>query len=75
MMANITISIDDEILRSGREYAKAHNTSLNAIIRQLLEKNVSKKSGAWFDECMHLMDRVQADSKGKKWTRDELYDV
>jgi hypothetical protein len=73
-MANITISIDDEILRSGREYAKAHNTPLNAIIRQLLEKNVYKKSAAWFDECMLLMDRAQADSKGKKWTRDELYD-
>jgi hypothetical protein len=73
-MANITISIDDDILKSGREYAKAHNTSLNAIIRQLLEKNVYKKSAEWFDECMLLMDRAQADSKGKKWSRDELYD-
>ena len=74
-MANITISIDDDLLKAGREYAKAHNTSLNAMIRQLLEKHVKKASVAWFDDCMALMDQVQADSKGKQWTRDDLYDV
>ncbi len=74
-MANITISIDEALLNAGREYARAHNTSLNAMIRQLLEKNVSRKSGQWLDECLKLMDQVQADSRGKKWTREELYDV
>jgi len=74
-MANITISIDEALLNAGREYARAHNTSLNAMIRQLLEKNVSRKSGQWPDECLKLMDQVQADSRGKKWTREELYDV
>lgn len=74
-MANITISIDEELLNAGREYARAHNTSLNAMIRQLLEKNVSKKSGQWLDECLKLMDQVQADSRGETWTREGLYDV
>ncbi|MDY6832788.1 MAG: DUF6364 family protein [Thermodesulfobacteriota bacterium] len=73
-MANITISIEDDLLRAGREYARAHNTSLNAMIRQLLEKSVSKKSGQWVDECMALMDQIHADSKGEKWTREDLYD-
>ncbi|MGD9159428.1 MAG: hypothetical protein PVG39_13535 [Desulfobacteraceae bacterium] len=74
-MANITISISDDLLKMGREYAKTHNTSLNAIIRDLLEKNISSVSGEWFEECERLMDRAQADSKGKKWSREELYDV
>ena len=74
-MANITISINDELLKAGRAYAKAHNTSLNAMLRKLLEKNVLPKSGEWFDECMNLMDSVQTDSRGKKWTRGDLYDV
>jgi len=74
-MANITISINDDLLKMGREYAKAHNTSLNAIIRELLEKNISSASSEWYEECERLMDSAQADSKGKKWTRAELYDV
>lgn len=74
-MANITISINDDLLNAGREYAKAHNTSLNAIIRELLEKKIPGVSGNWFEECVCLMESAQADSKGKKWTRDELYDV
>jgi hypothetical protein len=36
-MPNITISLDTELLHSGREYAKQHRTSLNALIRKLLE--------------------------------------
>lgn len=74
-MANLTISINDDLLKIGREYAKAHNTSLNTIIRELLEKNIPLVSKAWFDECERLMDSTQVDSKGKKWTRADLYDV
>lgn len=29
----------------------------------------------WFEECEQLMDMAQGDSKGKKWTRADLYDV
>lgn len=74
-MANITISINDDLLKAGRQYAKAHNTSLNAIIRELLEKKVPSRKGDWFEECIHLMDSAQVDSKGKKWDRAEIYDV
>ena len=74
-MANITISINDDLLKAGREYAKAHNTSLNAIIRDMLEKKIPSRKGEWFEECMRLMDAAQADSKGRKWSRADLYDV
>jgi len=74
-MANITLSIDDDLLKAGREYAKTHNTSLNAMIRELLEKNVNRSSTAWVEECLQLMDSVVADSKGERWTRESLYDV
>lgn len=74
-MANITISIKDDLLKAGREYAKTHNTSLNAILRELLEKKIPRSSGGWVEECFNLMDKAQANSKGNKWTRDDLYDV
>ncbi|VAX38224.1 hypothetical protein MNBD_UNCLBAC01-2012 [hydrothermal vent metagenome] len=75
-MSNITISVPDDLLKAGREYAKEHHTSLNALIRKTLEKTVVKSQDkTWLQECFQHMDDVQADSKGKKWTREDLYDV
>lgn len=74
-MPNITISIDEDLLKSGRRYAEKHQTSMNALIRKLLEQAVRSRSKAWLEECFQLMDRAGADSKGKHWKREELYDV
>lgn len=77
MLKNITISIDEEVLEAGREYAKKHNTSLNALIRRLLAQTVLPEKANWLEECFERMDQVQdqADSQGKQWSREELYDV
>ncbi len=74
-MANVTISIDDKLLKEGREYARVHGISLNSLIRQLLAKTVKPAETAWLQECFNLMDRADADSKGEKWSREDLYDV
>lgn len=74
-MKNITLSIDNDVLRAGREYAKKHNISFNALIRRLLEQTVLKSSHDWIDECLQLMDKAKANSQGKKWRRKDLYRV
>jgi hypothetical protein len=74
-MANVTISIDDKLLKEGRKYARMHGTSLNSLIRQLLSKTVAPTSNDWLEECFRLMDRAKGDSKGEKWSREDLYDV
>ena len=74
-MPNITLSIDEDLLKAGRRYATEHNTSLNALVRQLLEQRVTQSPEDWLAECFQLMDRARGDSHGKRWTRDELYDV
>jgi hypothetical protein len=74
-MPNITISLDEELLKFGRRYAEKHNTSLNALIRNLLEQTVKLQSTAWLEECFKLMDQANASSQGKRWTREDLYDV
>ncbi len=74
-MTNITISIDDDLLKSSREYAKKHDISLNALLRKLLNQTVSNESGQWLDECFELMDRTNGNSNGEKWSREDLYDV
>lgn len=74
-MPNITISIDEPLLKSGRQYAEKHGTSVNALIRELLEKTVRNESIDWIEECFALMDRANVRSNGKGWKREDLYDV
>ena len=74
-MPNITISLNELLLKSGRKYAEAHQTSVNALIRCLLEKTVKSDSIEWIEEIFTLMDRASIDSKGKRWKRKDLYDV
>jgi hypothetical protein len=74
-LKNITISLDNKLLEAGRQYAKKHNTSLNALIRRLLAQAVLPTSRDWLDECFSLMDQTNANSSGLKWKREDLYDV
>ena len=73
-MDNVTLSIDDDLLKKSRDYAVKHDISLNSLIRTLLKKTVESGSGLWLDECFTLMDQLRADSGGQKWRRSELYE-
>ena len=72
-MPNITISLDEDLLKSLRRYAEKHQTSVNALIRKLLEQTVRLQSDAWLEECFTLMDRAGANSEGRRWQRQDLY--
>jgi hypothetical protein len=72
-MKNITLAIDEETLVLGREYAKRHNMSFNALVRKSLEKTVKKSSIDWLDDMFKEMDKDKVSSKGQKWTKEELY--
>ena len=72
-MKNITIALDESMIKAGRAYAQKHNTSLNGLIRSLLKQTVMPTSKHWLDECFELMDQAQAHSKGAKWKREDFY--
>jgi hypothetical protein len=74
-MKNITIALDEKVIEAGRKYAQRNNTSLNGLIRSLLEQTVMPSSQHWLDECFELMDQAQAKSRGSKWKREDLYRV
>jgi hypothetical protein len=74
-MPNVTISLDEDVLRAGRDYARAHNISLNALIRELLEHRVRRSNAAWIDACFDRMDHAAVNSGGRDWKRADLYDV
>jgi len=73
-MANVTLSVEDDLLRAGREYARKNNTTLNRMIREFLARTLKPKDST-LEECFRLMDRAKGNSRGRKWKREELYDV
>ena len=74
-MRNITLSIDDDILQAGREYARQHNVSFNVLVRKLIEQTVVQKQRRWLDDTFSLMDKANVSSVGARWSREELYRV
>lgn len=73
-MRNVTLSIDDALLESGRAYAQTHNLSFNAMVRELVRRAVAQDS-PWIDECFLKMDKAGGKAAGKTWRREELYDA
>jgi len=74
-MPNVTLSIDTDLLEKGRKYAQSHHTSLNSLIRKLLFRELQNEPDIWIDELIKESEQSTGNSNGKKWTRNELYDV
>jgi hypothetical protein len=75
-MKNVTLAVDDKLLEASREYAQRHHTTLNAMVRDLLERTVRPEAeNAGLKEFLRLASQAKGDSKGWKWNREELYDV
>lgn len=72
-MANVTLSLDKELLRKGRAYAASRGTSLNALIRSLLRELTSHKD-AEFAEMMERLRQSSGDSKRLPIRREDLYE-
>jgi hypothetical protein len=72
-MKNVTLALDEETLEAGRSYAQRHQTTLNALVRELLVKTVMADREAAVREMFRLMDAHPGDSRGQRWTREELH--
>ena len=73
-MPNVTIALNERLLRASREYAQRHGTSLNALIRELLDRTVSHPNAQWPDAFLEAVGEAHGDSRGWKWNRDEIYE-
>ena len=73
IMKNITLSLDDALLEAGRQYAQRHQTTLNALVRDLLARTVLADRQSAIKEMFRLMDAAPGDSRGRRWKRDDLY--
>lgn len=74
-MKNITLSMDEDLLKTGREYASKHNISFNALVRQLVEQTVRSSRDNWLEDTFLLMDKLDVSSEGESWMREDLHRV
>jgi hypothetical protein len=72
-MKNITLAIDEDTLDAGRAYAERHSTTLNQLVRDLLQKTVQTDRAATVAEMFRQMDAAPGRSRGRTWTREDLH--
>lgn len=77
-MSNLTIVVDNDVLKRARMRALENGTSVNAILREHLEHYAAqgdgvRSVGARLRE-LAAASRSGSGSAGRTWTRDELYE-
>ena len=73
---NLTITVEDELLKRARMRALEENTSVNAVLRKYLESYVdaTRRRRRAADSLLDLSRTVRAGRGDARWTRDELHD-
>lgn len=75
-MANLTIAVDDDVLKRARLRALEQGTSVNAILREHLEKYAggNAEQVAAMRRFLDFAGKSKAGSGGEKWSREDVYD-
>lgn len=72
---NVTLSIDDEIIRCARKRAEAMGTSVNQLVRDYLQQLAGKTDpNANAVEFEKLSRLAKGNSHGWKFNREELHE-
>jgi len=74
LMKNITLAIDETLLAAARDYAAQRNTSLNQLVRDLLDQTVIQNRKAAAKEMLRHMQENSGNSRGWKWNREEAHE-
>ena len=76
-MGNITLAVDDKVLKAARSIAKANGTTLNAMVRQHFIRLLSQEKRQ--EEARLGLISLMENSTGRlgknfKFNREELYE-
>ena len=72
---NLTITVDDELLKRARIRALEENTSVNAVLRKFLESYAdTTPQRRAVDRLLQLSRTARAKRGPAQWTRDELHE-
>ena len=75
-MRNVTLAIDEAVLREARRIAAERSTSLNAMIREYLEQITEResKSRQARRRIVELCRDSTAEVGNATWSRDDLHE-
>ena len=75
-MANLTIVVEDEILKQARMRALEQGTSVNTVLRRYLKAYAGVDGGldGVTAQILTLAEASTASSQGRRWTRADIYD-
>lgn len=72
---NLTLSVDDEVVRQARKHAESLGSSVNQMIRDYLEILAGKSDPTSNAEEFERLSGLSAgDSRGWKFNRDEIHE-
>jgi hypothetical protein len=73
---NVTLVIEEEVLRDARAVAARRRTSVNEMVRQFLRQVVGQdqRRSAAFDRIKHLVETPPVTMGGPLPSRDELHE-
>lgn len=75
-MANLTITIDDQLLRRARVRAARLGTSVNAVLREYMQSwagEEDERSRA-ITSLLKRSSRARSARGGRRWTRESLHE-
>lgn len=75
-MANLTITVDDELLRRARARAASAGTSVNSVLRESLAAwaGGGDERARAIASLLERSRRARSRRGGARWTRDELHE-
>ena len=75
-MANLTIAIEDDVLKKARLRAVEQSTSVNAVVREFLREyaGTATRQAAAAKRVIELAHESNAQVGPITWTRDEVHD-
>jgi hypothetical protein len=75
-MKNITLSVDEEVLRAVRKHAAAQECSVNSLVRDFLTRlaNREQEASKARQRLHSLSEQSRARVGSEVWTRDQLHE-
>lgn len=78
-MTNLTISVDEEILKRARIRALKEDTSVNAVLGDYLKSyacldELQRNRLTALERVLRVADQHPIDRSGNPWGRDELHE-
>ena len=76
-MPNITLSVDDEVIKKVRKIAIDKNTTLTAMVREFLTSVATRDAQEKIEAAKRLQmsfKTISRDMGQRKWSREDLHE-